>query len=145
MAHYTATLETPKPPEEVFEYMADFTHTAEWDPGVTHAEQTSEGAAGENCEFRVEYSMLGSRREFRYRITEFNRPHNVVLHCETVSMSLTDRITVTPDGSGSRVTYDARIALKGALKLFDPILGLGFRRAGDRARRGLADVLNATA
>lgn len=144
MPHYRATLETDKPPEEVFDYMADFTHTADWDPGVTHAERTSDGPAGENCEFRIAYSMLGFRQDLRYRMVEYNRPHHVVLRCETPSMSLTDRITVTPQDAGSCLTYDAEIALKGPLKLLGGLVGLGFRQAGDRARDGLSKVLEAT-
>ncbi len=39
------------------------------------------------------------------------------------------------------MTYDADVSLKGPLKLFDPIMKLGFRRAGDKAAGGLRKTL----
>ena len=37
MAHYTASIETPRPPAETFAYLSDFSTTQEWDPGVVEA------------------------------------------------------------------------------------------------------------
>jgi len=39
MARYKASLDTPRPPDEVFAYLSDFSTTAEWDPGVVEAER----------------------------------------------------------------------------------------------------------
>lgn len=143
MPRYTTKLETEKPPEEVFDYVADFANAAQWDPNVKHAERTAEGPIGETSEFRLDYAMLGSRRRLLYRITAFTRPHEVVLQCETASMSLTDRITVVAQDAGSCLTYDAKVTLRGPLKLVAPLFDRGFQRAGDRARAGLCDALRA--
>ena len=35
-----------RPPAEVFDYLADFGNTAEWDPGVAKAAKTSAGDVG---------------------------------------------------------------------------------------------------
>ena len=41
------------------------------------------------------------------------------------------------------MTYDADLRLKGPLgRLMDPLLGLAFRRIGDRAAVGLGNALN---
>ena len=48
-----------------------------------------------------------------------------------------DQITVRPEGAGASVTYDADLQLRGALRVLDPLLGLAFKRLGDRARDGL--------
>ena len=42
---------------------------------------------------------------------------------------------------GTRVTYDADLALKGPLRIADPLLGLAFDRVGDRALEGLRERL----
>jgi hypothetical protein len=34
MAHYQATVDTPRPPAQAFVYLSDFTTAAEWDPGT---------------------------------------------------------------------------------------------------------------
>ena len=44
---------------------------------------------------------------------------------------------------GTRVTYDAELALKGPLRVLDPLLGLAFKRVGDRAANGLRATLGA--
>ena len=44
MARYVATVESPRPPDQVFGYVADFTTNAEWDPGTISAERVGDGA-----------------------------------------------------------------------------------------------------
>ena len=40
------------------------------------------------------------------------------------------------------MTYDAQVDLKGMARLFDPVLGLAFKRLGDNAAAGLRRELN---
>jgi hypothetical protein len=42
------------------------------------------------------------------------------------------------------VTYQAELTLKGPLRALDPLLGLAFKRVGDRAATGLRGALAAT-
>ena len=46
MAHYTASVDTPRPLHEVFAYLSDFSTTREWDPGVVEAERLNGQAVG---------------------------------------------------------------------------------------------------
>jgi hypothetical protein len=78
--------------------------------------------------------------ELPYRVTTFEPPRRVVLHAETRWMELRDEITVESADGGSAVTYDARIQLRGALRVLDPILSRLFSRTGERAAAGLATV-----
>ena len=59
-----------------------------------------------------------------------------------VFLTSLDTITVVGDGSGSVVTYDAELTLNGPLRLADPLLGLSFKRIGDRAAAGLIRALD---
>ena len=45
MATYTDMISSPRPPEEVFDYMATFSNVAEWDPTAAEASQTASAAA----------------------------------------------------------------------------------------------------
>ena len=56
-------------------------------------------------------------------------------------------ITVEPEtrDGGCLVTYVADLSLKGVLRIGDPLLGLAFRRIGDRAAAGLRSVLEGDA
>ena len=53
MTKVSKTVFIPRPAEEVFTYLADFSNTAEWDPGVDRVEQVSGDGAGPGASFDV--------------------------------------------------------------------------------------------
>lgn len=142
MARYVAELEVPRAPDEVFAYLADFSSTAEWDPGVAEAERTSAGPVGVGSTFRVVSQFLGRRIELRYEITEFEAGR-VVLRGTAPGVVSVDEITVTPAGDGARIRYDAQLALQGLRRLADPLLQLAFYWIGGEAVDGLRATFGA--
>ncbi|HET7379516.1 MAG TPA: hypothetical protein VFJ24_05715 [Gaiellales bacterium] len=68
---------------------------------------------------------------------EYDRPHVVTFRGENTAVVSLDRITVAPWDGGSRLTYDATLTPKGAIRLAGPLLALAFRRVGQRALTGL--------
>jgi hypothetical protein len=143
MARYTATIATPRPIEEVFDYLSDFSTTLEWDPGVVEAERLGDGPIEEGSEFRIVAEFLGRRNSLLYRIVEFDAPSVVTFRGASATVVSLDRLTFESFGAGTQVTYDADLTLKGALKLADPLLAIAFRRVGDRALAGLRGALAA--
>jgi hypothetical protein len=130
MARYTASIQTPRSPDETFAYLSDFSTTQEWDPGV-EAQRVGDGPIGEGTRFRVVADFLGRKATLTYRIVEFVPGQAVTLRGENATVVSLDRMTFAPAGEGTRV-YDADLALKGLLRIADPLLGLAFR-AGQRA------------
>jgi len=63
------------------------------------------------------------------------------LRADAPAVRSVDEITVVPTDDGSEVTYEADLRSQGLFRLADPLLGLAFRRIGDRARDGLARAL----
>jgi uncharacterized protein YndB with AHSA1/START domain len=112
MARYKATVETPRPPDEVFAYLSDFTHAAEWDPGTVHSERLGEGPLGEGAEFRLVAAFLGRKTTLTYRITEYQPPQEVMLHGENSTVVSLDRITFEPLHGGTRITYEPTSPLR---------------------------------
>jgi carbon monoxide dehydrogenase subunit G len=141
MAHYKASLDTPRSPEEMFAYLSDFSTTEEWDPGVIEAERLGDPPVGEGTEFWLLASFLGRKTPLTYRIVEYDPPRAVTFRGESSTVVSLDRITFEPSGGGTRITYDADLALKGTLKLADPLLGIAFSRVGARALAGLRRTL----
>jgi carbon monoxide dehydrogenase subunit G len=137
MAHYNASLDTVRSPEEMFAYLSDFSTTAEWDPGVVEAERLGDAPVHAGTEFRLVAVFLGRKTPLTYRIVEYDPPSAVAFLGESSTVVSFDRITFEPSGGGTRVTYDADLALNGALKLADPLLRVAFRRVGARALAGL--------
>ncbi|AKL73551.1 Polyketide cyclase / dehydrase and lipid transport [Actinobacteria bacterium IMCC26256] len=140
MARYLVRLRSPKSPAEAFAYMANLSNFAEWDPGVTRVKQSEGEGPGLNAVYDV--TVKGLPAPLRYRTTQFDSPNSIVARAETLILTSLDTITVEADGTGSIVTYDAELTLKGPLGLADPILRLTFGRIGDRAAAGLIRVLD---
>lgn len=137
MARYVATADSPRPREEVFEYLKDFSNAAQWDPGVADAQRLDTGQIKVGSEFLLVTELLGRKTPLTYRIVELHAPELVVFEADTGTLRSYDRLTFEAAGSGTRVTYDADLTLSGALKLGDPLLRLAFRWIGGRARDGL--------
>ena len=141
MAHYQATIDTDHGSEEVFAYLSDFSNTREWDPGVVDAERLTGPEVGLGSRFSLIARFLGRQNQLTYRIVEFDPPRSVTFLGENRSIVSRDRILFEPGESGTRITYDAELKMKGLLKLLDLILGLAFKRVGDRALAGMNQVL----
>ncbi len=139
MARYLVRLRSPKSPAEAFAYMANLANFAEWDPGVSRVNQSEGEGPGLNAVYDV--TLKGLPTPLRYRTTQFDSPNSIVARAETLLLTSLDTITVEADGTGSIVTYDAKLTLNGPLGLADPILRLTFGRIGDRAAAGLIRVL----
>jgi len=151
MARYAASIETQWTQEEAFAYLSDLSTSAEWDPGVVEAERVGggtvgggavgRGVVGEGTEFRLVAEFLGRKTPLTYRVVECEPSRAVTFVGENASVVSHDRITFETTATGTRVTYDAELRLKGLLRLADPLLALAFNRVGDRALAGLGEVL----
>jgi carbon monoxide dehydrogenase subunit G len=140
MARYVTKVRTARPAAEVFAYMADLRHFAEWDPGVKKAVQVEGDGAGPDSVFDV--SVSGTT--LRYRTIEFDAPSSLLVRAESLTLVSTDRVTISETDDGTLVVYDADLRLKSVLGLFDPLMKLAFGRIGDRAAEGLRRVLHGT-
>jgi Polyketide cyclase / dehydrase and lipid transport len=136
MAHVIKTVTTTWSPERAFAYMADFSHTAEWDPGVAAATRVDGGDIGEGSAFELTVLIGGRQFPMRYEVTDY-APGRVIFSSRSATLESVDTVTVTRQGDTSEVTYDARINFRGLLRIADPLLALGFRSVAVRAIRGL--------
>jgi carbon monoxide dehydrogenase subunit G len=144
MAHYQARIDTPREREDVFAYLSDFSTTQEWDPGVVEAGRLNDGAVGEGTQFRLVAKFLGRQTALSYRIVEYDPPRAVAFRGENATVISDDRITFEAVEEGTRITYAADLALKGPLRIADPVLRLAFNRVGNHALAGLRHTLTST-
>lgn len=144
MARYVTTIDSPRPQEDVFAHLSDFSTAQEWDPGVVEAERLDEGEIVVGSRVRLVADFLGRRTPLVYEVTAIDRPHSITLRGENASVVSLDTMTfaATPAG-GTRIVYDADLVLKGPLRLADPLLKLVFNRIGDKAAAGLRDAVGA--
>ena len=102
------TFTVPRPVEAVYDYLSDFTHTTEWDPGTLECTRVSgDGAAGTTYKNRS--SFLGKEVELDYETVEAERPDKLVFRGNSGSTWATDTMTFAPapDGAGTEIHYRA--------------------------------------
>lgn len=133
----TRTIHTDLEVEAVFDYVADFSNIADWDPGVTSSEMITDGPIGVGTEYTLDLKYGGSPFSMVYRIVEWDPPHLVVLEGDGTRSKAVDRIAVTTRTTGTVVDYEAEIQMKGPFRLVQPFLGKMFRSIGDGAANGL--------
>ena len=142
MAYYRALLDVRRPVDEVFAYLADFSNTEEWDPGVVSAKKRGDGPVTTGTQFEVVSRFLGQELPLDYQIVQYDPPSRVVLEAENENLRSVDTITFEKTARGTRLTYDANLTLKGIRYLGDFALHLAFQWIGRRGLDGLRAALN---
>lgn len=126
--------------EQVFDYLADFETTEEWDPGTVRTVRV-DGGGGVGTAYRNTSRFGGRETELTYVVEELARPDRVVLRGENKTVVARDTMTFRGDGGGTRVSYRAEFRLKGLARFAEPLLRRPFRKLGDEAEQGLRDAL----
>ena len=142
MAVYVTSFDTDGAVGATFDYLADFSNAADWDPGVANVTRLDTGKPRIGSRFDVEVSTLGTRQILRYEITRLERPFLITFEARTRILHSRDEIKLVPTSDGTHLTYNARLSLSPALRLADPALQLLFESIGSRARDGLAAALD---
>ena len=141
LAHYTATVTSQLPPAEAFAFMIQLERFVEWDPGISKVKHQS-GPPGQ-VGTTYDLTIAGwSPTVMRYELTAVDAPRSFRMASTTRFLRSVDEIRVEADGSGSRVTYDARLDLRGPLRVLDPMLARVFQKIADRAMIGLRKALS---
>ena len=136
MLRYVATIRSAWSAERAFAYMADLRNASEWDPSVVSATALDDGPVREGSGF--ELRIRSGRRvvPYRYTVTALEE-RRITLRATTRAVDSVDTITVRDAGTGSEITYDATLVVKGALVLITPVIARTFRRLGAAAEAQL--------
>jgi carbon monoxide dehydrogenase subunit G len=138
-------VETTLPIDDVFEYVADFANSQEWDPGVATAERLDGGPVSLGSRFRLGVRLGPRVGTMEYRISVFEPPTRVVLVGSGSGVSAVDEIRLERLATGTRLDYTADIRLGGILRLAEPFLGGAFANIGRNAADGMRRTLDAQA
>lgn len=139
---FDRTITVPGDPAAVFDYVADFATTEEWDPGIESARKSSDGPVGLGSEFELTAVFMGRKLRTVYRIEGYDRPNQVVVKGGTTRFTSTDTITVTPVDGSVQVGYRAVFELSGLLRYAEPLLRGTFGKIADKALAGLEKRLS---
>ncbi len=139
-------IETPCLREVAFDFVADFSTTQTWDPGITRARRLDEGAIEVGSRFELVSRFNTTEQTLVYEITELARAARVVLVGDGGNFHGVDTISFAPrDEGGTVVTYEADLSLRGVARLVEPFIGGKLDAMSDRAVSGLKAALDAKA
>jgi hypothetical protein len=142
MARFVTSLASGWTAERAFAYMSDFSNAREWDPSVVAARSLDPGAPRLGAAFDLTVAMGGDRRLALHYVISDLRPGEVEFLAESRWLRSRDRIRVTEDFDGCRVSYDARLTLRGVARPLSPLLAPSFRRTATRALVSLRRILS---
>ena len=96
----------------------------------------------ERRRFEVELDG-GEIAELTYTLQQVTDDTIVLVgHNDTARSVDTITVVPSPDGPGSRITYNAEIRLKGAAKVADPVMKIVFEKIGSDTEDDMTTVLN---
>lgn len=141
MAKLHETFETTLSADKAFAFVADFSNSARWDPGVASSEALTDGPVRVGSAYKLGV-RLGSRvAPMEYRITTLDPGRRVVLEGKGSGVEATDDIRFEAIATGTRVDYMADIRLRGWLRLAAPFAGRAFASVARNARAGMLKTL----
>jgi len=116
------TFSVARPPEVVFDYVADPSKLADWQTAHTSVEQLTDGPPGLGTRVR-ERTKPGGGKEFVQIVefAEFDRPRRLRVHVVEGPYPIDGTWTFEPEGDGTRVSFAAEGELGGATRAFGPL------------------------
>ncbi len=125
------TVDVARPVATVFTYLADFTHTEQWDPGTVHTTRTDHGPLGVGSRFHNVSEFRGRRTELDYEVKRFDQDEHLTFTGDNRTVTATDDLALRATESGTRITYRAHFRFKRWARLAEPLLRRGFSKIAD--------------
>lgn len=132
----------PVSPEEAYDYVADFSTSAEWDPGIRSAIQIEGDGIGVGAKYELVAEFMGRPSTLVYETLEADRPGRFVIVGKNARFKGLDVITFAPEGEGTGITYVAEFTMKGLLRFAEPFLSGAFNKLADKALAGMEASLS---
>jgi carbon monoxide dehydrogenase subunit G len=142
MVHLEEIITVPATPEAAFDYVADFTTTVEWDPGIARATRVAGDDPGVGSRYQVISVFNGRELTLEYETRHHDRPTRLVFAGGNERFESVDTITFEPADGGTRITYAADFSMKGVLRLAEPFLRTRFDEVAKKAVVGLERALS---
>ena len=130
----------PRPIDEVFAYVADFSTTAEYDPSVVRSERLD--PAGEGARFLVHARFMGRTMPIEYVLERYTPLEELVFCGVSSGARAVDEIRFEATDEGTRIDWTLRLELLGPGRLVTPLLRRPLVAMGRRALDGLAERLS---
>ncbi len=121
---FSAESDIARPPEEVFDRMADARNEPSWNSQVSRSDLVSDGEVGPGSRFVT----VNRGKPYDATITTYERPGRVVFEVTGKPLDITASFTITPRGDGSHVESRFDFRPKGSMKLMFSLMQSAIRK-----------------
>jgi carbon monoxide dehydrogenase subunit G len=135
------TFDVEAPPAQVVDYLADFAHAEQWDPGTVRCVRRDDGPVAVGASWQNTSKIAGISTELTYTLEQLYADRIVLVGRNDTATS-TETIEVAAHGTGSRITYSNEVQFNGAAKLAAPLARVVFEKLGHDTERQLVKTLN---
>ena len=108
-----------RPPEAVFDYLADVARFPEWQPAIERAEQLTPGPLAAGTQLRLIIRGPTGPTEVTGAIERLERPSLLAVRSLSGPAAVEASCALSPDGQATRVRFTASIELKGMLRFVE--------------------------
>lgn len=122
MASVTNSISIRRSIEDVFAVLTDVEQTGKWFPGNVEEHWTSPPPHGAGSTRHAVVTVLGRRTENDAVATEYQPPHRAAMKGTSPNAPMVVTLDFARDGDGTRVDVKSEIELRGASRLFGPLV-----------------------
>lgn len=141
----SATIVIEQPTTEVFDYVMEVSHDAEWRTGVVEAGFTSDLPLGVGTTGFDRVATNGREMAAGWTVTEFEPGSHARWTLDSGPIKGTGGYICEGDGDNTRFTLEAHVTPTGFYRLIGPIFGVVGRRQNLADVRKLKTILEAPA
>lgn len=130
-----------RPQQEVFDFIANPDHIAEWSSSLETVELASEGPVGEGSKLRSVAKFLGREVESTAEITSWNPPHQFSQKSTGGPIPYEVTFICETQENGTLLIQSAQAELGGFFKLAEGLVGKQFEKQFESDLENLKDLL----
>ncbi len=133
--------EVARPVDEVFDYVSDFTTTAEWDATAISARKLSPGPIASGTQFEVVCALPVGSVTLLYTMEELRENALIVLSGRCAFFEVRDTITLSATAGGTLIDYRAEFDFKPLVAGIASLSSKGLQQMGRESVAGLVEAL----
>ena len=107
-----------QPPERVFDYLADITNEAKWNPWAKTVERITPDPIAQGSRFRGSYKRFGTVVQ---ELTDFERPKHLTYHSDAMGNAEL-KFELNPSAGGTSVRILGEAHPPGPMRLLEPLM-----------------------
>jgi uncharacterized protein YndB with AHSA1/START domain len=128
----TWTQQVERPPEEVFDYVADLDHEPEWNPDASNVVRTTPGEVGLGTVWEEDFRRVG---HYVTTIDRYERPQELSFDARNPRTDARAGFSFAPHGDGAtEVSCVIELTMKGVMRLLEPLVAGPIRKQIERSR-----------